>query len=61
MFHSVERTVAGGAAMEKELADAATPSVLSFECETCGQSFESWPRLRQHQVDCQTEDFDSQA
>jgi hypothetical protein len=44
------------AAMKKGLADAAAPSVLFFECENCGHAFESWPRLRQHQVDCQTED-----
>ena len=46
--------------MEKELADSAPPSIRSFECEGCGQAFESWERLRQHQVDCQSDDFDNQ-
>jgi len=32
---------------------------LSFECEGCGGFFESWDRLRQHQVDCRNDDFDS--
>jgi hypothetical protein len=25
---------------------------LSFECSCCGQFFESWERLRQHEIDC---------
>ena len=36
------------------------PSVLSFECDGCGQFFESWERLRQHEVDCKDDDRDNQ-
>ena len=32
---------------------------LSFECDSCGGCFESWERLRQHQVDCQSDEFES--
>ena len=46
--------------MEEEFANVVKPTALSFECDVCGQSFESWDRLRQHQVDCQNDDFDSQ-
>jgi hypothetical protein len=31
---------------------------LSFECEGCGGFFESWERLRQHQVDCRSDESD---
>ena len=31
---------------------------LSFECEGCGGFFESWDRLRQHQVDCRSDESD---
>jgi len=32
---------------------------LSFECDGCGGCFESWDRLRQHQVDCQSDEFET--
>ena len=32
---------------------------LSFECDGCGGCFESWDRLHQHQVDCQSDEFES--
>jgi hypothetical protein len=34
------------------------PGALAFECDSCGQRFETWNLLRQHQVDCQTDDFE---
>lgn len=46
--------------MEEEF-PSAPQATLSYECESCGQGFESWARLRQHQVDCQSDDFDHQA
>jgi hypothetical protein len=58
---AIKKIISRGTAMEEELAKVAKPAVLSFECEGCGQSFESWGRLRQHQVDCQNDDFDNQA
>jgi hypothetical protein len=30
-------------------------AVLPFECDGCGQCFESWDRLRQHQIDCRSD------
>ena len=47
--------------MDEESANAGKPMTLSFECDGCGQVFENWDRLRQHQVDCQTDDIDSLA
>ena len=47
--------------MDEEFANATKPTTLAFECDGCGQSFETWDHLRQHQVDCQTDDFDSPA
>ena len=48
--------------MEDEFADTKpTTMTLSFECDGCGEFFETWERLRQHQVDCQTDNFDSLA
>jgi len=47
--------------MDEEFANATKPITLSFECDGCGQVFENWDRLRQHQVDCQTDDIDSLA
>jgi hypothetical protein len=45
--------------MNEEAANLVNPKTLSFECESCGQFFESWDRLRQHQVDCQSDEFES--
>ena len=46
--------------MNVEAGETSKPKTLAFECDSCGQAFESWERLRQHQVDCQTESFDSE-
>jgi hypothetical protein len=27
-------------------------NALAFECNRCGQRFESWDRQRQHEIDC---------
>jgi hypothetical protein len=43
---------------EKDAAVGLKPGALSFECDGCGQLFESWERLRQHQIDCQGDDLD---
>ena len=48
-----------GKAMNDEPTNLATPRILSFECDCCGQFFESWDRLRQHQIDCGSEIDDS--
>lgn len=48
-------------AMKEILLSSAKPAALSFECDGCGQFFETWERLRQHQVDCQNDDFESPA
>jgi hypothetical protein len=45
--------------MEDEFVKAPSTRVFSFECESCGHSFETWESLRQHQVDCQNESFES--
>jgi hypothetical protein len=45
--------------MKEEAIKLANPPTLSFECEACGEFFESWDRLRQHQVDCEPDEFDS--
>lgn len=44
--------------MEKDNSEIEAPvkPSFSFECEGCGGSFESWERLRQHQVDCKTDE-----
>jgi len=44
--------------MEEDNIRSRKPSALAFECESCGQHFETWDLLRQHQVDCQTDDFE---
>ncbi|HKY09631.1 MAG TPA: hypothetical protein VJQ55_15385 [Candidatus Binatia bacterium] len=44
---------------EKDATNSSMVGALSFECDGCGQLFESWERLRQHQVDCQIDDIDS--
>ena len=40
--------------------DSSKVPILSFECDGCGQFFESWERLREHGVDCRDEDRDNQ-
>ena len=32
--------------------------VRAYECTGCGQYFESMDRLRQHEVDCKSDDFE---
>ena len=38
--------------MTEDPSNEKEPAALSFECNGCGQFFESWERLRQHEVDC---------
>ena len=47
-----------GAELEKESENATIPQARAFECDGCGESFTSWERLRQHQVDCKSDDSD---
>jgi ribosomal protein L44E len=44
--------------MDEDAAKTASRTALCFECESCGERFETWDRLRQHQIDCQPDDFD---
>jgi hypothetical protein len=44
--------------LEKESENATIPQARAFECDGCGESFTSWERLRQHQVDCKSNDSD---
>ncbi len=44
--------------MEKDGSDIKSlvkPS-SAFECDGCGECFGSWERLRQHQVDCKSDE-----
>lgn len=43
--------------MDEDAAKTANRKALSFECESCGERFETWDRLRQHQID-QADDFE---
>ena len=45
--------------MSDEPANFVNPTALPFECEGCGQGFESWDRLRQHQIDCGQDENDN--
>jgi len=47
-----------GADLEKDLENDTTSQIRAFECDGCGESFSSWDRLRQHQVDCKSDDSD---
>ena len=38
---------------------AAERTNRSYECNGCGECFESMDRLRQHEVDCKDDDFES--
>jgi hypothetical protein len=44
--------------MEEEKSAIGSPakSALAFECDGCNEAFESLERLRQHQVDCKSDD-----
>lgn len=44
--------------MKEDFTNKLKPATLSFECDCCGQFFESWEWLRQHLVDCQSDEFD---
>ena len=44
-----------GAELEKDL-ETTIGEARAFECDGCGESFTSWERLRQHQVDCNSDD-----
>lgn len=48
-----------GAEMKEDFDENVKSATLSFECDGCGEFFESWERLRQHQVDCQEDDFEN--
>jgi len=45
--------------MSKENTGAARGTNRSYECDGCGESFEFMERLRQHEVDCKDDDFES--
>ncbi len=45
--------------IEKESEDITTSKTCAFECDGCGEFFESWERLREHQVDCKNDESDS--
>ncbi len=57
LARSREETVRGKT-MDEDSIRSKKPSALAFECESCGEHFETWDLLRQHQVDCQTDDFE---
>jgi hypothetical protein len=38
--------------MMKEDSSNEKQNALAFECNRCGQRFESWDRQRQHEIDC---------
>jgi hypothetical protein len=44
--------------MENDGSSSETPmkKTLAFECDGCSECFESWERLRQHQVDCKSDE-----
>jgi hypothetical protein len=46
--------------MKEDPTNPENKSVLSFECDGCGQFFESWERLRQHAIDCRDDDSEEQ-
>jgi hypothetical protein len=45
-----------GHVMEDEREKREGARKFAFECDGCGESFESWQRLRQHAVDCKTDE-----
>lgn len=45
--------------MDEDVGKPSTSQTFSFECDSCGQYFESWDRLREHHVDCQIDTFES--
>jgi len=45
-----------GHVMEDEREKGEGSRKFAFECDGCGESFESWQRLRQHAVDCKTDE-----
>lgn len=59
--HSMRTSVRTRAGRElnlekKDSENATIPQARAFECDGCGESFTSWERLRQHQVDCKSDD-----
>jgi len=42
--------------MSEEKSNDIKEKERSFECDGCGASFESFERLRQHEVDCKDHD-----
>jgi len=54
-----EQITLSGATMTEDPSNEKEPAALSFECNGCGQFFESWERLRQHEVDCNADDTEN--
>lgn len=59
--HSMRTSVRTRAGRElnlekKDPENVTIPQARAFECDGCGESFTSWERLRQHQVDCKSDD-----
>ena len=44
--------------MSDDNAETANKTNRSYECNCCGERFESAERLRQHEVDCKDDDFE---
>jgi len=45
--------------MSDENTTGVKKTIRSYECDGCGECFESMERLRQHEVDCKDDDFES--
>jgi hypothetical protein len=45
--------------MKEDQSGGEQQKALSFECNCCGQRFESWERLRQHAIDCDDDSGDT--
>ena len=52
---SINGKSGSGAELEKD-SEIPLAQARAFECDGCGESFTSWERLRQHQVDCKSDD-----
>jgi hypothetical protein len=46
--------------MKEDPSNRQEQKALSFECDGCGQFFESWERLHQHAIDCTDADSEEQ-
>ena len=45
--------------MDEDISSREKSAALASEYDSCGQNFKTWDLLRQHQVDCQTDDFET--